>query len=306
MQISVVKNLKTRLEKVDQWLQQARSNAQRDDAQRDDAQRDDVSETIRLSVSQVIRIMRAQSDQRPLETDYPTFRLLRLAESLIDTPSQAPDLFSQAAASSVWMTLSHRRRSAVVRVHVPQRPANEASPARPILIAFHGAGGSENMFFETYGAGRLVELASQRGWIVVTPQQPLLGLALNYREMIDSLSHFYPVDRQQVFLVGHSMGGAEVVRQVALSPDGQAPRAAVVLGGGGRTKDVAAIKETPWLVAAGELDFGRNMARGLVDSLKKLNCRCETKEYAAVEHLLVVQAALDDVFAFLDKARPLN
>ncbi len=32
VQISVVKNLKPRLEKVDQWLQEARSNAQRDDA----------------------------------------------------------------------------------------------------------------------------------------------------------------------------------------------------------------------------------------------------------------------------------
>ncbi len=32
----------------------------------------------------------------------------------------------------------------------------------------HGAGGSENMFFETYGAGRLVDLAVERGWGVIS------------------------------------------------------------------------------------------------------------------------------------------
>ncbi len=95
-----------------------------------------------------------------------------------------------------------------------------------------------------------------------------------------------------------------MVRQVTLATDGQQPQAAVVLGGGGKSKNVASIKDTPWLVAAGELDFGRSMAKGLVDALQRLNCRCEYKEYAAVEHLLVVQAALDDVFAFLDQVKP--
>ncbi len=189
MQLSVVKSLESRLQKIDDWLQQAR----------DSAERDDVSETIRLTVRQYAQVIRAQMDRRPLETDYPTARLLRLAESITDKPSQAAEHFQHAAASSIWMTLSHQRRSAIVRVHLPDRPATEPLQTRPILFAFHGAGGSENMFFETYGAGRLVELASQRGWLVVTPQQPLLGLALNYREMIDALSHFYPVDRGKCF-----------------------------------------------------------------------------------------------------------
>ena len=162
------------------------------------------------------------------------------------------------------------------------------------------AGGSENMFFETYGAGRLVELASQRGWIVVTPRHPLLGMPLSYREIIEGLSHFYAIDSRRVFLVGHSMGAAEVVRQVSLEPD--PPQAAVAVGGGGGAKDTDAVKATPWLVAAGELDFGRGGAKSLADRLEKLKSRVEYREYPDVEHMVIMQAALDDVFAFLDQA----
>ncbi len=61
-----------------------------------------------------------------------------------------------------------------------------------VLFAFHGAGGSENMFFETYGAGRLVELAAARGWIVVAPRQSLMGgIGLTAEQQLEVLSaHF--------------------------------------------------------------------------------------------------------------------
>lgn len=291
VQVSFVSDLNKRLEKIEGWLKE----------QSQSRDKSDVAETNRLTVRNYAQTLRSQVDARPLETDFPAARLLKLAEDLVSTPENAPELFRHQAHESIWMTLSHSRRSVAVRVHMPAQSTAVKGEAkkRPVLLAFHGAGGSENMFFETYGAGRLVELASQRGWIVVAPRHPLLGMPLNYREMIEVLSHYYPIDAGRVFLVGHSMGAGEVVRQVSLAPT--APQAAVAIGGGGSAKDVAATKSTPWLVAAGELDFGRGGAKSLAKRLQELGCEVEYRDYPKVEHMVIVQAALDEVFAFLDK-----
>jgi acetyl esterase/lipase len=56
----------------------------------------------------------------------------------------------------------------------------------------------------------------------------------------------------------------------------------------------------PWFVGAGEADFGRRGAEGLAARLAAAGTRVERKLYPDVEHMVVVQAALDDVFAFLD------
>lgn len=299
-QLSVISESGVRLQKINDWLKQ----------QALESDRSDESETIRLTIRQIAQTVQSQIDGRSLETDYPAWRLLQLAEALIADPSRAPELFCKDATQSAWMVISHQRRSVPIRIHLPpQRTtqttdlASEPSAAiRPILFAFHGAGGSENMFFETYGAGRLVDLASKKGWIVVAPRHPLLGMPLNYREMIESLSCFFPIDKEQVFLVGHSMGGAEVVRQVSL--DAQPPQAAVVIGGGGSVKDLIQTKSTPWLVVAGEQDFGRGGAKALTERLTRLGCKTQYREYPNVEHMVIVQAVLDDVFQFLSNGSP--
>ena len=202
-----------------------------------------------------------------------------------------------ARLHDVWMTLSDTKKQVSVRVRCPE---NTTKPM-PVLFALHGAGGSENMFFETYGAGRIVELATQRGWMVVAPRQGLLGLNLSCRGMLDVLSKYYDIDPERVFLVGHSMGAAQVMRQVALDAD--LPTAAVAIGGGGRMANAEMYAGFPWLVAAGEFDFGRGGAKGLADSLKQGKVDVRYSEYPDVEHMVIVQAALDDVFKFFDEVQ---
>ena len=46
------------------------------------------------------------------------------------------------------------------RVQIPAGAPTDA----PVVIALHGAGGSENMFFESYGAGAAPKEAKKRGW----------------------------------------------------------------------------------------------------------------------------------------------
>jgi acetyl esterase/lipase len=89
------------------------------------------------------------------------------------------------------------------------------------------------------------------------------------------------------------------MRQVAIDPD--LPAAAVAIGGGGRVAEAEKYPAFPWMVAAGEFDFGRSGARALADSLKNASVDARYTEYPDVEHMVIVQAALDDVFRFLDE-----
>lgn len=158
------------------------------------------------------------------------------------------------------------------------------------------------MFFETYGAGRLVALAKQRGWIVVSPRQTMSGLGMDVPKMLDALEEILPIDRNSVLLCGHSMGAAQAMSQVSRAPE--SIRAVAALGGGGAVRPSPAIQTIPFFVAAGERDFGKPRAKALASQLKQSNCTVEYKEYQDVEHMVIVQAALDDVFAFFDNNIP--
>ena len=201
------------------------------------------------------------------------------------------------------MQLSRGKGTQIVRLEVPDLSEGDASKKRPVLIALHGAGGSENMFFETYGAGRLVSLSRERGWIVVSPRQSMLGfggggLGLDVRSILEVLETVLPIDRERVFLVGHSMGAAQAIAQVSKSPE--EIRGVAALGGGGSVRDSAPLRRIPFWVGAGDRDFGKAGAKGLSQQLKRLGCEATYREYADVEHMVIVQAALDDVFAFFD------
>ncbi len=178
-------------------------------------------------------------------------------------------------------------------------PAESDGPM-PVLFLFHGAGGSENMFFETYGAGRVVEEGLKRGWLVVAPRQGLFGLPLDVSEMLDVLGQSFEIDRSQVMLLGHSMGAGQVVRQSRLHPE--IPAAAVALGGGNRVPDATTLKPITWFIAAGSEDLGKGGAKQVQKSLEAAGVTSTWHEYHDVEHMVIVQAAIDDVFQFLETA----
>lgn len=203
-----------------------------------------------------------------------------------------------------WMQLSRGRSTQVVRIEVPayEVPANDKKDSDkklPVLIALHGAGGSENMFFQTYGAGRLVELGRDRQWIVVSPRQTMTGLGLDAQQIVEALSEYLPVDPERVMLVGHSMGAAQAMTQVSEHPE--SIRMVAALGGGGGVRDTEALRKVPFYVAAGDRDFGKKGAKSLGKQLQRIGCQVEYREYPDVEHMVIVQAALDDVFAFFDQ-----
>jgi predicted peptidase len=167
-----------------------------------------------------------------------------------------------------------------------------------LVIALHGAGGSENMFFDSYGHGAIVELCRKRGWLLLAPRAEGGTTAASLAEMIESLSALYPVDRKHVFLVGHSMGAMQGVGHINRKPELFAG-AALISGGGNLT---AGTKNLPIFVGVGADDFAITMSRQLQSGLKKAQVETsEYHEYTDCEHLFAVQDALPDIFAFFDK-----
>src|SRR5262249_25455194 len=116
----------------------------------------------------------------------------------------------------------------------------------------------------------------------------------------DAIDKLYPVDRQRVFLLGHSMGAAQAIASALATPTRFAGVAA--LASGGAVREVTALAELPFFIAVGKEDFAYPNARKLAFDLKKAGVNSvRFREYPELEHLLIVQEALPDVFAFFDE-----
>jgi predicted esterase len=248
--------------------------------------------TAHATVAATADLVEALADSRQQETDYPVARMVALAEGLVAGGDGA--IAAAARAHDVWLTLATAAGQVPVRLRAPETAAG----ALPVLFLLHGAGGSENMFFETCGAGRAARLGVERGWLVVAPRQGILGLGLDVDGMLEALAVHFPIDRSRVFLVGHSMGAVQTSRQVAKHPGLVA--AAVGLGGGGTVSKDEAARRVPWFIAAGAHDFGKRGAEALAKQLTAAGSAVTYREIPDVEHMVIVQAALDEVFSFLD------
>jgi predicted esterase len=251
--------------------------------------------TVRATIRNLLTILKPVAAGQQLETDYPAEHLLSFGAALASGGDPGLTVRQYAQRGDLWLALSEGREQTAVRLRAPR----DLSSPLPVLFLFHGAGGSENMFFETYGAGRAVELGVERGWLVVAPRQGLLSTVMDAGKMLDELESFFPIDRQRVYFLGHSMGASQVMRQTQRATD--LPRAAIAIGGGSRLNDAARVARIPWWIAAGTEDFGRSGASALARSLTAAGATATYREYPDVEHLVIVQAALDDAFAFLEQ-----
>jgi len=110
-----------------------------------------------------------------------------------------------------WRTLRGRGSPVPMWVLAPDREG-----PLPLVIALHGAGANEGIFVFAYGNGELGLLAEQHGFLLACPSTLLFGTdPTNVERLIDDLSRDYPVDRQRVYVLGHSLGGIATAGLVA-------------------------------------------------------------------------------------------
>ncbi len=275
-QVSVIKDKQARLQAISNWLEENKRAAKTSSLC-----------TARLFGKQLLLADRGKN----FECDLPMSSWFSEFESMVSsTPAVRP-----TGPNGRWQVLTDGKVEQVVRVQMPIKQTEKNT----VVFAFHGAGGSENMFFETYGAGRLIELVKSRNWVVVCPRQGLTGLSIQVASMIPMLESELSLSFDHVFFVGHSMGAAQAIEQVSKSQERISAVAAI--GGGGSPKKADALVEIPFFVSAGERDFGRGSAKRLSDTLKSFGCKVDYSEYRDVEHLTIVQACLDELFQFLDR-----
>ncbi|MBK8097881.1 MAG: dienelactone hydrolase family protein [Planctomycetes bacterium] len=248
------------------------------------------SATLRAHARTLLGMTRRRAEETPL----PGAVLLAEAEALAKLPADS-HWFDATRTGQFWLRVPVGSRTMAVRLAVPADAGN--GERCPLVVALHGAGGSENLFFDGYGDGEIVRLCTARGWLLVAPRVEAFA-GSDVFALVDALAARYPIDKSKVLLVGHSMGAAQVIAAAVRSPRRVA--AIAPLGGGGNARGAKGLAGLPAFVGVGTRDFARSAARSLATALESAGAASQLREYEGVEHFAIVQLALPDVFAFFD------
>ena len=234
-----------------------------------------------------------------LETDYPAAKLLLEAEAIAKAGLNK-NYFTSEKPGQFWFSVPNgKTEQTACRIFVPKN-LDTKKPV-PVVFALHGAGGSENLFFEGYGAGQIVKECEKRGWLLVATRSPLgfgFGSGPPVLNIVEVLKERYPIDTKNILLVGHSMGAGHVISSLNMFPNRFA--AAAMLGGGGSVRKAEAFEKLPIFVGVGSEDFALSAAKTLKKALTDAQANLTYREYAGIEHMVIVREALPDVFAMFD------
>lgn len=114
-----------------------------------------------------------------------------------------------------WRVVKSGDTEIPFRVYLP--PSAENLERIPVVVAFHGAGGDENMFMDAYGAGIAKDLAEEHAFMLISPLTYAFGdenAPEHFDHLLKALAADYPVDSRRIFVLGHSMGGGTTANMV--------------------------------------------------------------------------------------------
>lgn len=231
------------------------------------------------------------------------------AQGVVDAVIAGRDPF--AGKNGDW----HRAyRSNVDQTLQPYRlyvPSNyDRAKATPLIVALHGMGGDENSMFDSYGK-ELPADAEKAGFLVAAPKGR--GQASMYRgtaeqDVLDVLAEVertYNVDKNRVYLMGHSMGGFGTWSVAMAHPELFA--ALGPISGGGDTNGMVKIKDIPQYVTHGDDDrtVNVNQSRTMVEAGRKAGAQITYVEVPGGSHVSVAQPAFAPMIEFFRKqAKP--
>jgi dienelactone hydrolase len=219
-----------------------------------------------------------QANPATMETELPLVQWIYQAESIEEGKTKASDIDQVHYA---------RQGSTVFRAAFPK---NRQDGPVNVVIAVHGAGGSENMFFESYGRGAAVSEALKRGWAFVAPRAGASAID----DSLEWLTTVRGMKLGKVFLMGHSMGGGVVV---SASPKVRPTGYAVFAPAAARLGPVAS--ELPVFLAVGKQEQMAMMSSTIAKA-NEGRAGFVFREYDPCEHLMIVADAVGDAYRFFD------
>lgn len=218
------------------------------------------------------------------EQDLPYLHWLDAAERLEEGKATVADLEQVPLA---------REGNTYLRAMIPVGARKSARGGGSVVavIAFHGAGGSENTYFEGCGRGLAVLEASRREWVFVAPRASPTA----YEDTIRWLTGTCRFKLSKVFVLGHSMGAVP-----ALAAAKQAPSP------GGIALFAPSIAPDPPAGIRLFVAVGQDEIPGLLRTATKLGeaARAAGGTFEVVEpaeHLMVVGTAIPSAFRFLER-----
>jgi predicted esterase len=201
----------------------------------------------------------------------------------------------------------HWRTVSADAVPIPVRVIAPPGDRLPLVIALHGAGGDESMFFSGYGNGLLQRLAVERGFVAVTPFTPtFMASPLFLDAIVEEMARCHSIDRGRILLLGHSLGAGATGSITALRP--AVPAAIACLAGPTPVpaKPLAAGEWPPILACVAELDGvipAVSIRRG-IEAGRTRGADITERPYPDEGHTLVVGTCLPEVIDFLLRAPP--
>jgi predicted esterase len=183
----------------------------------------------------------------------------------------------------------------------------------PLLIALHGAGGTEDGFMDGYD-GQLPVLAEKHGYIVASPLgyrptggygSPIMARGrmseLSEQDVMQVLARMrqdYPIDERRIYLMGHSMGAIGSWYLGSKYPDLWAGLG--MFAGLGDPATETRMKAIPQFVVHGDADFTVLVARSrvMVAEMKKLGVDHQYIEVPGGTHVNIVTPNLPAMFEF--------
>lgn len=195
-----------------------------------------------------------------------------------------------------WRSLQGPAGEVPFRLYAPREVG--LGSRMPVVFALHGAGADENMFLEGYGNGRLRALADSVGFILVSPNTTALMRDIAaFDSLVAMLEREYVVDRNTMYVLGHSMGGAAAVRLATERRN--LVRAAAVIAGVGAPPPRGEMSTL--LMLGAEVDLVVPAAR-VYRAAQAMQATGATVEYDVAMgwgHTLIVGARLDAVVRWL-------
>jgi poly(3-hydroxybutyrate) depolymerase len=246
------------------------------------------------------------------------------------------------AAEAVALAAKHGKdpfagRTGDIRRHYLLEGANEIIPYRtyvpkaytgskpfPLIIALHGLGGTEDSFFDNYGAG-LPPLAESHGYILATPlgyrvdgsygwglgappADPAVRRTQDFSEqdvmqVLQRMRQLYKIDESRIYLMGHSMGGIGTWKVAPKYPDIWA--AIAPISGNGNPATLEKLRGVPEIIVHGDADptVPVSGSRTMVAKLKELGIEHKYIEVPGGLHSDVVGPNLAAIVEFFDAHR---